>query len=99
MPVLVATHDGPFHADDVMAFALVRTFYDSDAKVVRTRDPQKIAAAHIAVDVGTEYDPSRLRFDHHQSSYQGPFSAAGMVLDWLAQQGRMDAELAGSLRT
>lgn len=99
MPVLVATHDGPFHADDVMAFALVRTFYDPDASVVRTRDPQRIAAAHIAVDVGTEYDPDRLRFDHHQSSYQGPFSAAGMVLDWLARQGKLDPELAQTLRT
>ncbi|MFT4626212.1 MAG: uncharacterized UPF0160 family protein, partial [Myxococcota bacterium] len=33
MAVLVATHSGPFHADDVMAVALVRVFHDADAEV------------------------------------------------------------------
>ena len=99
MPVLVATHDGPFHADDVMAYALVRTFWDDEADVVRTRDPAKIAAATIAIDVGGSYDPARLRFDHHQATYQGPLSAAGMVLDWLAGADRIPPELASGLRT
>ena len=39
MPLTVATHSGPFHADDVMAWALLRRFVDADATVVRTRDP------------------------------------------------------------
>jgi uncharacterized UPF0160 family protein len=99
MPALVATHDGPFHADDVMAYALIRTFWDDEADVVRTRDPQRIARATIAVDVGGIYDPEKLRFDHHQSPYQGPLSSAGMVLDWLATVGRIDPELAGRLRS
>lgn len=99
MSVLVATHDGPFHADDVMAYALVRTFWDDEADVIRTRDPEQIARATIAVDVGGSYDPSKLRFDHHQATYQGPFSSAGMVLDWLAGAGRIDPELAANLRS
>jgi uncharacterized UPF0160 family protein len=99
MPSVVATHDGPFHADDVMAYALVRTFWDPGAELVRTRDLSRIAVADIVVDVGGEYDPARLRFDHHQASYTGPWSAAGMVLDWLSRAGRIEPELARNLRT
>lgn len=98
MPILVATHDGPFHADDVMAFALLRTFHAPDAAVVRTRDPERIAAADIVIDVGGAYDPGQGRFDHHQASYQGPWSSAGMVLDWLERTDRLDGELAATLR-
>jgi uncharacterized UPF0160 family protein len=98
MPLVVATHDGPFHADDVMAYALVRIFLDPGSEVVRTRDLARIAQADIVVDVGGEYDLARRRFDHHQASYQGPFSAAGMVLDWLAREGHIEPELARELR-
>lgn len=98
MPATVATHDGPFHADDVMACALIRTFHDPDARVVRTRDPARIDAADLVVDVGGVYDPARGRFDHHQQSYEGPLSAAGMVLAWLADTRAIDAELAVVLR-
>ncbi|MEQ1501097.1 MAG: MYG1 family protein [Myxococcota bacterium] len=97
--MLVATHDGPFHADDVMAFALIRTFWDPAADVVRTRDPSVIAAADAAIDVGGVFDPAALRFDHHQATYQGPRSSAGMVLDWLADARRIDPELVTTLRT
>lgn len=96
--MLVATHSGPFHADDVFAFALLRTFVDKNATVIRTRDLTKIAAADIAIDVGGEFDPARKRFDHHQASYQGHRSSAGMVLDWLEREGHLDPSLAGRLR-
>ena len=98
MPTLVATHDGPFHADDVMAVALVRTFVDAQCEVVRTRDPAKLDGADIVVDVGAVYAPEQGRFDHHQASYQGPLSSAGMVLEWLVTSGQIDAELSGKLR-
>jgi len=98
MAALIATHDGPFHADDVMAVALIRTFHDRQATVVRTRDRAQIDAADLVVDVGGAFDPSSGRFDHHQADYQGPRSAAGMVLDWLAASEQLDAELAANLR-
>lgn len=98
MSLTVATHNGPFHADDVVAFALVRTFVDPDATVVRTRDPEKLDEADIVVDVGAVFDPATRRFDHHQQAYQGPRSAAGMVLDWLEQQGTLRPALAEYLR-
>lgn len=99
MPLSIATHDGPFHADDVMAVALLRTFVDPAATVARTRDPARLAAADVVVDVGGAWDPDRGRFDHHQAEYTGPFSSAGMVLDWLVRAGRVPARLGEGLRT
>ncbi len=69
MPLLVATHSGPFHADDVMAVALIRTFLDAEAHISRSRDPEKWAAADIVVDVGGIYDPAEGRFDRDGVSY------------------------------
>ncbi len=99
MALSIATHSGPFHADDVMATALLRVFVDGDAEVVRTRDPERIAPADVVVDVGGSFDPEARRFDHHQASYTGDRSSAGMVLDWLADTGRIEARLAETLRT
>ena len=76
MPVLVATHDGPFHADDVMAFALIRTFLDPEARVVRTRDPARIAAADIVADVGGTYDRATRRFG---AGAVGPAASAAVA--------------------
>jgi uncharacterized UPF0160 family protein len=81
---VIATHDGVFHADDVLAVAALRVLYP-DAAVVRTRDPVKLAAANVVVDVGGEYDPDRGRFDHHQKGRAGSrengvlFSSFGLV--------------------
>ncbi len=95
--MLVATHDGPFHADDVAALALIRVFLDPTASVVRTRDPARIAEADVVVDVGGTFDPARGRFDHHQASYGGRHSSAGMVLAWLVAEGKVDPELGQQL--
>lgn len=94
----VATHSGPFHADEVFAYALLRVFLDEKLDLVRTRDLRQITEADVAIDVGGEYDAARRRFDHHQRSYQGPLSSAGMVLRWLEQTGKVSAHLAAQLR-
>ena len=98
MPTTVATHSGPFHADDVMAWALIRTFFDAEAELTRTRDQARIETMDVVFDVGGLYDPSSLRFDHHQQEYTGPLSSAGMVLRWLESSGRLTAPLARLLR-
>jgi len=97
--MLVATHSGPFHCDDVFAGALLRTFVDPDLDFVRTRDLTRIATADIAIDVGGEYDPERKRFDHHQRAYQGTLSSAGMVLAWLEAEEHVSEALASKLRS
>lgn len=98
MPLTLATHWGPFHADDVLACSLIRTFVDPAAPVVRTRKPELLAQADVVFDVGGDFDPDTLRFDHHQVEYQGPLSSAGMVLDWLEAAGHAPAAVAARLR-
>ncbi|MCA9568148.1 MAG: MYG1 family protein [Myxococcales bacterium] len=96
MALSIATHDGPFHADDVMAVALLKTFVDPEATVDRSRDPARWDAADVVVDVGGVFDAEARRFDHHQAAYTGSRSSAGMVLDWL--EPRLEPSLARSLR-
>ena len=98
MSILVATHSGPFHADDVLAWALVRKFVERDAALVRTRDKTVLATADIVFDVGGIFDPATRRFDHHQSSYEGPLSSAGMVLRWLSDEQRLPQGLVDKLQ-
>ena len=80
----IVTHSGGFHADDVFAVAaLLRLF--PDATVIRSRDQEIINQGDIVVDVGSEYDSDRLRFDHHQTGGAGervngiPYAAVGLV--------------------
>lgn len=98
MGLLCGTHSGGFHADDVLAFALVQEFVDQDAVVVRSRDLEVLARCDIVFDVGAVFDPARRRFDHHQNDYRGELSSAGMVLEWLLATGAVEPPLAGVLR-
>lgn len=62
------THSGSFHADDLLAHAVLTTLYPS-ARLVRTRDAELIATAGagaIVFDVGYRYEPDENRYDHHQ---------------------------------
>lgn len=63
--MIIATHNGKFHADDVFGVALLTQLYP-DAQVVRSRDPEVLAQADIVLDVGGTYDVETRRFDHHQ---------------------------------
>uniref|UniRef100_A0A674H1V2 MYG1 exonuclease n=1 Tax=Taeniopygia guttata TaxID=59729 RepID=A0A674H1V2_TAEGU len=66
----IGTHDGTFHCDEALACFLLRLLPRyRDAEIVRTRDPQLLAACDVLVDVGGEYDPGRHRYDHHQRSF------------------------------
>ncbi|AZI58172.1 MYG1 family protein [Nakamurella antarctica] len=65
--MIIATHNGKFHADDVLGVALLRHLHP-DATVVRTRDETVLAAADIVLDVGGIFDVESRRFDHHQLS-------------------------------
>jgi uncharacterized UPF0160 family protein len=88
--LLVATHSGAFHADDLFAIAFLRVVH-GDCVVVRTRDAEILATPGIRlVDVGGEYNPSKGRFDHH---FKGspirengvPYASFGMVHHWESQ--------------
>ena len=73
-----------FHTDDVFAVATVLLVYP-DSLVIRSRDPKVIKKADIVIDVGMEYDPHHLRFDHHQEGGADirpnaiPYASFGLV--------------------
>jgi len=76
----IVVHDGPFQADEVFAVAFLIMYYpglqtdmkslmtrdDYPFELIRTRDEKIIAKADIVCDVGGVYNPTNLRFDHHQ---------------------------------
>lgn len=64
-PLRVVTHDGSFHADDVFALAALRLVHGAIG-ILRSRDPEVLAACDLRVDVGRRYDPQTGDFDHHQ---------------------------------
>jgi uncharacterized UPF0160 family protein len=68
--MLVATHDGSFHADEVFAVAALGLL-DSPIRVTRTRDRDALDAADLRVDVGFRDDPGTGDFDHHQRGFDG----------------------------
>jgi len=86
----LVTHDGIFHADDVFASAALLAAFPG-AALDRTRDPQRVAAADIAFDVGGG------AYDHHQRGGNGarpngiPYAAFGLV--WKAYGPEMVAAL------
>jgi uncharacterized UPF0160 family protein len=85
--VVIATHSGKFHADDVFATATLSLVLEKkhEVEIIRTRDREKINLADFAVDVGDNYDPDKNRFDHHQHGGAGthdngiPYAAFGLV--------------------
>lgn len=80
----IITHNGHFHADDVLGVATLLLIYP-DAEIVRTRDEEIIETGDIVVDVGQIYDPEKNRFDHHQAAGAGkrpnniPYASFGLV--------------------
>lgn len=81
--MLVGTHDGHFHCDDVMCFGILKLLFD-DLTLVRTRDPDKLKECEILFDVGDKYDPSKKIFDHHfvgspVRTNGVPYASAGLI--------------------
>ncbi len=68
--MLIATHDGSFHADEVFAVAALGLLGEP-IEVLRTRDRDALARADVRVDVGFRHDPSTGDFDHHQRDFDG----------------------------
>jgi uncharacterized UPF0160 family protein len=66
--MLIATHNGSFHADEVFAIAALGLLGEP-VEVVRTRDPSALAEADLRVDVGFRDDASTGDFDHHQRDF------------------------------
>lgn len=80
----IAVHNGPFHADDVFAIAILKLIYPK-LEVVRTRDEAILKKSDARIDVGREYNPEKGGFDHHQKGGAGkrengiPYASAGLI--------------------
>lgn len=84
--ITIATHNGSFHADDAFGCSvLCHLLRNLGVTLVRTRDPEVIAKAEYAVDVGGIWDAHSGRFDHHQKGFAGirptgvVYASAGLV--------------------
>ena len=70
MEVKIGTHNGPFHADDVMACAMLKKLPEfKDAKIERSREEDVLAKCEIVVDVGRKFSHEKKRYDHHQEDF------------------------------
>jgi uncharacterized UPF0160 family protein len=82
--MLIATHDGSFHADEVFAIAALGLLGEP-VEVVRTRDRDALAHADLRIDVGFRDDASTGDFDHHQRDFEAArengvrFASFGLV--------------------
>jgi uncharacterized UPF0160 family protein len=66
--MLIATHNGSFHADEVFAVAAL-CLLGEPVEVVRTRERDALAQADVRIDVGFRDDASTGDFDHHQRDF------------------------------
>lgn len=82
---VLLTHDGKFHADEVMATAVLSLVYKGKIRVIRTRENVHGKGADIVYDTGQIYDPSRNYYDHHQTGGADtrpdgvPYAAFGLI--------------------
>lgn len=89
--VIIATHGGTCHADDVFGCTTIKLYWELSGKkviVLRTKDEEVIAIADAVVDTGKIYDSEKNRFDHHQEGGAGKrgysgISFASFGLVWL----------------
>jgi len=80
----IVTHDGPRHADEVMALARAVAGSPTPVSVFFTRDPVLLGQdGPTFVDVGGVHDPARHRYDHHQGGVARadglPYSSFGLM--------------------
>lgn len=64
--MIIATHDGSFHADETIACAILTYIYEN-SEIIRSRDPQTLETADIIIDVSGINDEKH--FDHHSPAF------------------------------
>ena len=81
--IVIGTHDGFHHLDELMGIMFYAWSQKKGLvfKVIRSRDPEVLKQCNVLIDVGGIYDIEAEKFDHHQESYDGDLSSAGMVFN------------------
>lgn len=90
--LVIGTHNGTQHCDEIAAVMMLKILFP-DAVIVRTRKEEELAKCTIVVDVGGEYNPKKLRFDHHQrgfgekmEGYSTKLSSIGLIYKHYGEQ-------------
>lgn len=89
----IITHDGIFHADELLAIALIQHVYNHPIPVERTRNisEEDITNPEVwIVDVGGVFDMSVSCFDHHHNEYLP--AACLLVLDFLYMTNKISSQ-------
>ncbi|MCI8276367.1 MAG: MYG1 family protein [Clostridia bacterium] len=77
--LIIGTHNGIFHSDDVFACALLYLAHHKQIYILRTRDEKMLKECDICVDIGGG------EFDHHQIGFNKTrsngikYASAGLV--------------------
>lgn len=106
--MIIMTHAGQAHADDLMAVALIlikTKLSPKQATILRVGDcdPERHPEADFVVDVGRRLEPSRGWFDHHQFPKDAPPNCAFTLvadhygidrnaLDWMERLAVLDSK-------
>ena len=86
--VIIVTHSGNFHPDDVFGVATLELLCAKEGlktEILRSRDPKVWEKGDYVLDTGGEDDPARNKFDHHQEGGAGerengiPYASFGLV--------------------
>lgn len=65
----VCTHNGTFHCDEVLACWMLKQIHPA-LLIVRSRKKEDIEECDFVVDVGSKFDHSEQRYDHHHRDFK-----------------------------
>lgn len=65
--MIIATHNGTFHADEITA-CIIFKIIDPNAQIIRSRDEAELEKADYVIDVSGKYDLEK-HFDHHPKDF------------------------------
>ena len=104
--IKICTHNGVFHADDVLSVTLLELFLDDcEFDITRTRDIKTKSDYNFIIDVGSEDHIGKdyIALDHHQPDsdfYPNnvKYAACGKVADYLCYNEYINSKLLNELR-
>ncbi len=79
LQLVVVTHDGRQHADEILACWFLQVLHGGEIKLVRSSDKNLARHADFLLDVGGVYAPLAGRFDHHGKPKNLPEPPQGRV--------------------
>ncbi|CEF63041.1 UPF0160 protein MYG1, mitochondrial [Strongyloides ratti] len=78
--VTIGTHDGKFHTDEAFACFLLKCLPEyKDAQIIRSRNQEKLDCCTIVVDVGGIFSHEKLRYDHHQRTFNETMASLNIL--------------------